>query len=698
MAVLEDIRKKGGAIITIVIGIALLSFVIGDFLPNRGPRNYNIAEIDGDEITVQEYEDRITAMTNMYKQRSRQSSLDEYTTDMIREQTWQMMIDEKVLKKEYARAGLSVSSEELFEMVQGPNPSPSIRQIPIFADPQTGEFDRARVIEFLKHKNEYEDAAREWSVLEKGLLDERYAQKFSNAVSNGMYVPAFVVENEDHEINRKVDFDYIVQPYSSIPDSMIQITASDLKKYYEKNKQQWEQSTSRDIEYVVFEVKPSDEDRAAASAWIENIKPEFEQAEDAGQFVNLNSKVPFDSRFLIQEQLPVQVAELFDAAEGTMVGPYQEGESLKLVRLVKAENRPDSVKVRQIVVVPQQQTQQAYQEAVTRADSIKTAIENGANFISLALKYSADPNVSTNNGDIGWIHEVETPAGSGFELLFSIKKGEVLKVDNPQGIMLMQVTERGKEIKKVQIATLQYNIFPSSRTEQIIYSQASKFALENRTEAKFDEVAGTQNLSKRTASHLGENDRQIPGLSSARKVVQWAYEAKKGEVSDALPLEDAYVVAVLKNIRKKGIAPFAQVASEIDFAVRKEKKAGQIVARLAEASKNTESFVDMAADMNLPVESAAGVSYSAFSVPGAGVEPNLIATATTMEEGQISRPIEGMNGVYLILVKQVTNPDEDGKEQAKSRLSATYVNRSATESVQALRKVADVEDMRSKFY
>ncbi|MDR0713663.1 MAG: SurA N-terminal domain-containing protein [Bacteroidales bacterium] len=698
MAVLEDIRKKGGIIVSVVIGISLLAFILGDFVP-RGSSNYDIVKINGKTISYQAYEQKVEERTQYYQQRMG-GNLDDRMQDMIREEAWQAMLNEEITVQEYKKIGLTVSPEELFDLVQGPNPSPTIRGITAFANPQTGEFDRSILVNFLRNKDSDPVASAEWNMLERELLKERYTQKYFGLISKGFFTPKFIVENENTEINKKVDFDYIMRPYSSIADSTVSLTRSDLKKYYEANRQQWEQNTSRDIEYVVFNIVPSEEDRAAADKWMEKIKPDFEKAEDAAMFVKSNSHVPFDAKFYTKDELPVQVTELFDGTEGDMAGPYQESDVLKLVRLVKIENRPDSVKARQIVLVPRQQSQQDVARLSALADSIKNAIESGGDFTSLALKYSADPAVANNRGDLGWIQESTTAAGSIFAQLFDLKKNEALKVEMPQGgIFIGQVTERGRETKKVQIATLQHRISASSRTEQGLYSQASKFAMENRTEESFNAAITAQNLNKRVAGHLGENDRQIAGLSSARPVVRWAYEAQKGDVSDVFNLPNAFVIACLKEIRKKGHASLEQVQSEVSLAVRKEKKAKQIAASLSETVQKAASFGDLALQLELPVESATGITFSSFSVPGAGIEPKLIAAAISLDEGKISPPIEGSNGVFLLTVKQITAlADSASLEEAKMRLSATSVNRSMSESLQAINKAAEIKDMRSKFY
>ncbi|MDR0814650.1 MAG: SurA N-terminal domain-containing protein [Bacteroidales bacterium] len=700
MAVLEDIRRKGGIIVSVVIGISLLAFIVGDFVP-RGNTSYDVVEINGKSVSYQDFEQRVTELTQQYQAQQQRmtgsSSLDENTQEMVRERAWQMLINDEIATQEYKKVGMTVSPEELFDLIQGPNPSPTIRQIPAFTNPETGDFDRAALISFLKNKNNDPQAAAEWNMLEKELLKERFAQKYINLISKGLFTPKFLIENENNEINRKVDFDYILKPYSSIADSTIKLTTSDMKKYYNENRQQWEQKATRDIEYVVFNIVPSDDDRTAGNKWMEKRIPEFMTAPDANQFVNLNSNVPADKKFYTQEQLPEQVASLFNGNLGDISDAYTDGDVLKVARLAKIENRPDSVKARSIVIIPRQQSETAA-ILTARADSIKKAIEGGADFAKLALQYSADPSVTTNNGDIGWIQESTTAAGSIFAQFFDLKKGEVMKTETQQGIFIGQVTERGKEVKKVQIATLQYHITPSSRTEQILYSQASKFAMENRTDDRFNETATAQNLNKRVASYLGENDRQIVGLTQARQIVRWAYGAKKGEVSDVFNLPDAYVVAILKDIREEGFAPLQQVQTEVNLTVRREKKAEQLSATLADAAGKAASFSDLALQLGLPVESASSITFSSFSVPGAGIEPKLIAAASVLDEGNISQPIEGANGVFLLTVKQISAPDSASFEQAKIRLNSTSVNRSISESMQAINKAADIKDMRSKFY
>jgi len=694
MTVLGFIRKRG-EIIVIVIGVALLAFVIGDFIPGIGTRNFDIAKVAGQTLSWQQFEAKIDEVSNRFQQQLG-GQLDDRMRDIVHDQAWQMLIDETVMQQTFERIGLTVSPEELWDVITGFNPPPIIRHE--FSNPETGEFDRSWLMNFLRFKDTDPNAVAFWNMVERLILDDQLLQKYNTLIGRGIFVPDFMAENENHEINRQFNFDFIVQSYFSIHDSLINVSNNDLRDFYRRNQNRWEQTASRDIEFVVFNVVPSEDDHAAAQAWIERIKPEFQEAEDPFQFIRLNTRAFADTRFFTREQLPLQAAELFDEPVGSMAGPFQEGESWRLIRLVNSENRPDSVNLRQIVIVPREQTQASYTEALALADSIKTAIERGADFARLAVQHSADPAVATNNGDLGWVHEAMVQ-GSIMEPIFDMRRGEVSIIETGQGVILVaQVAERGREVRKVQIATLQHDILPSTRTDQIIYSQASRFAIENRNERQFDETVAAQNLTRRMANNIGENDRQLPGLFSARPIIRWAFDARQGEVSDVFALDNMYVVAILKNIRRSGVAPINDVIAEIDFEVRREKRGELIASQFLDATRNAQSFSELALNLNLPVESALGVTFSSFSVPGAGIEPHLIGAVTGTDEGVISNPVKGINGVFLFMVTQVTEPEEIGVEIARERLRITLFNRSMSEPLQALRNAAKIEDMRSKFY
>jgi peptidyl-prolyl cis-trans isomerase D len=693
MTVLGLIRKRG-AIIVVVVGLALFAFVVGDFVPGMGgSRSLDVAKIGGKTVSLPEFSEKVEEMTRRYQQQF--GHLDNQLTDMAHDQAWNTLVNETLMQQAYERLGLKVSSEELWDVITGFNPPAIIRQS--FSDQQTGAFNRAGLIEFLRFKDSDPQAAAEWAMVERFVLEDILIQKYNAIVGRGLFVPDFVAQNENLENGKQVDFDFIVQSHFSINDSLINVSSKDIKDFYNKHKSRWEQQASRDIEFVVFNITPSIDDHIAAQQWIERILPAFEEAEDPFQFIHLNTIATADRRFMTAEELPLQLVELFEQPIGSMVGPYQDGESWKISRLVKSEARPDSIRMRQIVIEPSERTQIAYLMANTLADSIKTALDGGADFSTLALKYSADPNVMTNSGDIGWVHESRLQ-GTVMEPAFELARNEVLLAQAGQHIFVAQVTERGVGEKKVQIATLQHDIRASDRTIQMIFSQASKFAMENRSERQFDETAAAQNLVKRVASNIGENDRNLPALPSARSVIRWAFEAKRGEVSDVFSIDDMYVVAILKNARKKGNASLKDVTEQISFEVRLEKKAEIIAAQLSEAAKNAQTFSELAFSLNLPVQSAPAVTFASFSVPGAGIEPQLIGASFASAEGTISKPVNGVNGVYLFNVTQINEPDDIAIEMARERLRMTLNNRSASEPLQAIRNATKIEDMRSKFY
>ncbi|MGL4364336.1 MAG: SurA N-terminal domain-containing protein, partial [Bacteroidales bacterium] len=153
MAVLETLRKRGGVLLVSIIGIALLSFVLGDMFGNspRGSMfsSQELGKINGTSIGHQEYQHKVDFYTNIYRIMYGQNSNNETVAEEVREQAWQSLIRENTLEKKYEGFELKVSSDELFELIQGRNPSPVVLRH--FANPQTGEFDRAFLLRYLQN-------------------------------------------------------------------------------------------------------------------------------------------------------------------------------------------------------------------------------------------------------------------------------------------------------------------------------------------------------------------------------------------------------------------------------------------------------------------------------------------------------------------------------------------------------------------
>ena len=297
MSTLQTLRDKAGVLVAIIIGLALLAFVLSDFIGKgtggRSKKYFEIAEIAGKSITYQDFEKKINKLTEIYKL-SGNGIIDESTSETIREQSWQQLIRENILDNEYKELGLGVCNEELFDLIQGDNPHLFIRQM--FTDPQTGRMNKPALINFLKNMDNDPTQKAYWLFMEDEILNDRYSTKYTNLIRKGLYPTHNQAAIEFNESNKKVDFNYFVERFNTISDSAVTVNSKDLEKYYKEHKDDYKQSPARTIEYVIFSVEPSEADISESEKWINGIKSEFEEAEDVKEFVNLTADTRFEDQ------------------------------------------------------------------------------------------------------------------------------------------------------------------------------------------------------------------------------------------------------------------------------------------------------------------------------------------------------------------------------------------------------------------
>lgn len=358
MSALQFLREKAGILVAVVIGISLLLFVVSDFFGNgRGQRqqqrkSYEIGEIAGEVVSYQDYELRLKSLLEIYKLSGR-SDIDEATTECIREQTWQQMVREKILDSQYEKLGVGVSSEELDGLVFGNNPHQIVQQL--FTDQTTGFFNQSFLVNFLKQTEVDETAKKYWLFFENEIVNDRMNTKYNNLVAKGLYVTSKQAEYDRNLTANTVDFSYILKNYASIPDTSVTISDSDIQSYYSKHKNNYKRTSLRDIEYVIFDIIPSEDDVKKTEEWVENAKEEFAEAADPVQFINLTADSRHISFYSPLSDIPDNLQE-FARKENTntVFGPYLEDDTYKIARLIDVANRPDSVHARHILLSPNQ--------------------------------------------------------------------------------------------------------------------------------------------------------------------------------------------------------------------------------------------------------------------------------------------------------------------------------------------------------
>ena len=706
MSALQILREKAGVLVAGVIGLSLFIFVISDFFGNgRGQRlkakkYYELGVIGDKSVSYQDYDARIQSLIEIYKLSGNANMTEELTTT-IREQLWEQIIRENILNDVYVNLGVGVSPDELDALVLGDKPHDIVKQL--FTDTQTGQFNKSFLVNFLKSTETDATAKTYWLFFENEIVSDRTNVKYNNLITKGLYITSKQAEYESTLTNRSVDFSYLTKNYSLISDSAVQITDSEIKNYYETHQEDYKKTALRDIEYVSFDVIPSDDDKAQAELWINRTKTEFQSATDPVQFINLTADTRHVGFYYTLSELPASIQDFVKKEDlNSVYGPYLEDDSYKIARILSVADRPDSVHVRHILLAPDA-TNTTIEKVRVKADSIYNLIKSGAPFELMAMTNSADQGSAQAGGDVGWFKE-GTMVVPFSEASFSGKKGDLVIVESTYGVHIIEILDQSKRVRKYDVGIVDRKIIPSSTTNQIAYAKASEFAGTNTTYDKFNKAIASQGLNKVVANDITPNQKTLPGLDTPRFLIMSLFQAEEGKIildnnqQAVFELGDKYIVSYCTKVLEDGVAPIKEVQSDIVFNLTKEKKAEVIAAEFKTKLSEGKTLDGIANDYRFTVQEATQVNFESYSIPGAGVEPTLIAAASVAKTGVVEGPVKGNNGVFLLTVNNETIAAAEDIKTVKDRLSMTIGLRGSYESFEALRKAANVVDMRYKFY
>jgi peptidyl-prolyl cis-trans isomerase D len=490
--------------------------------------------------------------------------------------------------------------------------------------------------------------------------------------------------------------------YSSVSDSLVKITAADIESYYAKHKESFKKTALRDIEYVTFDVLPSEDDVRQAEEWINKTKAEFETAADPVQYINLTADSRHVGFYVPLSEVPAQLTEFVKKEDLKEVfGPYNEEGTLKVVKLLDVADRPDSVHARHILLGAGQT--RSLDDARREADSLIKLIKSGTSFSTLAITNSEDQGSAQLGGDLGWFPEgrMVVPFNNA---CFSGKKGDIVTAETTFGIHIIEILAQSKGTRKYLIGTVDRKVIPGSMTNQRVYSEASQFAGTNNTYEKFNQAITEKGLTKRVANDITPQQKTLPGLDNPRNLVISLFQTENGKIvldnNDQAVFEvgDKYVVGYCTKVQEEGIAPMKDVENDIRFIVSKDKKAELISAEFEKNNGAGKSLDDLAGSMGLTVQEATQINFRSYSVPGAGVEPALISAASASKQGIVAGPVKGDNGVFMLTVNSVTASSDEDLKLLKERLTSTFQMRGSYEAYEALRKEANIVDKRYKFY
>lgn len=711
MSIIQTIREKGAVIVIAVIAISLIGFILMDSASTTGSvfgtgNSTTLGSVNSENIELQDFNKKVEEMEQQYPNSGAGQR------NQIMQSVWDQIVAEKIVDKQFKNLGLTFTPNEMSAIMFSDGAPQQLKQA--FTNPETGQYDIEQARQWWaqtkKNKNEEQRNAIISQVIDPMRLNSLYT-KYTSMISGSIYQPKWLAKQQEEEKNNFAAISYVAVPYSVISDSAVIVTDSDIENYLEKNKLQFQQEAGRMISYVSFSAAANAQDSARIRQTVADLKPQFAVDSNAKFFLGKNSSViPYFDAYTPQSRMQMPFKDSITALpDGGVFGPYEDSKNYVLAKKINTKSLPDSITSRHILIgIMDPQTQQpimADSAAKRIADSVAAAIAGGADFNILEEKYSTDQAAKQANGVMTF--DLVTIQGDGFAKEFGDfllnEKGETKKVIKTQfGYHYIEIMDKKGMQPAYKIAYLAWEIAPSNETINEANSAAIKLSGNARNVKAFNEYISKNGLNKVDVPNvIKENDFQLGGLEDARPIIKWAFEAKEGEVSEPFTVKDDFIVAVVDRRVKKGVPDVATARPMVESMIRNKKKTEMIKKKL-----NNPTTLEAAAQAyNLQVLNTgedSTLTIEAQIINGIGNEPKVAGAAFNKAyQTKVSPTIAGNTGVFVIKVNSVSAkeplPPEMIEQQKMSEINSK-IQSALGQSFNALKKIAEIEDDRSKFF
>ena len=655
MAILETIRVKFGIVITVLIAVALLSFIIDpttlQSVSSSMSSKYDVGNIDGKAISYNDFQAEVDKFTTINEITTGSSAQNEEQQIAIRNAAWQSLIDQYLFIKNAKKAGLNVGTEEMVAMMSGEMDSPVFTQNATFFD-EGGNFSKQRLLEFVDYVSSDETGRLKifWDYLQNTAISQEYYEKYMSLFTQSNVVNPLMLAEQIADNNNTFNVEFVMVPFGFATDSTIVVSDKEIKAYYDSHKKFFKQPASRDIEYVVFEVAPSAADFTAANQALVEVYEEFATTENMKSFLLSNSDRQYDAHWYKEGELNTVAKAVNDFAFGSEKGASQviaEGESFYAVRVLESANVPEQIQVK-----------------YAPADSLLA------------------------DAEAQWI-----PQTPGFEDLMTLKKGEKATING----LVFQVVDTKDAAPRKRVAILEKKAVAGKETVNEYYSKANTLATMSAGKYEsFKKAVDSLGVYAHPVNKMLQSADRLGSVEDTKEVTRWAFDAKVGQVSNIITVNNNYfIVAALKGISKEGYTPVNEVASSIKSVLYSEKAGEKKAAEVAEKIAGLESMEAIAEALGTTVSTKDGVAFS--SMTSQGLDPKFIGAASVAEDGKISGPVAGSIGVY---VYKVTGRDTGAfytEEDAKAR-EAQVAQYTTQMVVPVMSEDADVKDNRARFF
>ena len=707
MSVIQKIREKYAAVSIAVIALSLIGFILMDALSSRtslfGSNQTIVGEVNNEKINIQDFDADLTDMENNYRQQGME--VNENMRQQLIEMLWNNKVDEVLMNKEYEKLGLVFSAVDLNDALYGENPPPALAQQ--FKNEQTGAYDAEAARKFINslRKKKADDPQRQY--VEKNLISYLISSgiknKYNSLVTGSAYYPKWLHDFEESNDNSMANFSYVFIPYTSITDTTIKITEEEINNYIKKHPREFKQDESRSISYAVFDAAPTSADTQSTKQAVFSQLDAFKSATNNEQFLNINgSSLPYNDGYVLSSKLQVPNADSIKSLpDGATFGPYIDAGNYVIAKMIGKRSLPDSVKCRHILIATKdaQSGQPTLSDTVAkkRADSIAAVISTGADFASLAKQLSNDPGSKDKGGEYDFSSQQFTNLAKPFaEFIFYKSTGakEVIKTDF--GWHYIEVLEQKKFESAYKVAYFAKTIEPSTETINTASTAAVQFSSISRDLKSFEKNCDAKKITPRLAD-IRPNEFSISGLGNARRLIKWIFENDKGSVSEPESIGDKYIVAVIKDIKEKGLMDAAAAKTTVEPILLSSKKAKQITDKIG----NSKDLNAIATSFNVQPSRADSVTYASPFINGIGNEPKVLGHVfNASAKESVSSPIRGNSGVFVIKTENIymrasqTLDYTFKKAQVEQAIKGSFSYRAS----ESLKKSADIEDNRIKFY
>ncbi len=694
MAILQKTREKAGMAVSIIIALALLSFIIDpqtlETAFNAMSSRNDVGVINGKTISYLDFQQDVDKFTTINEMVTGSSAQSEQQQEQVRNAAWQSLLDRYLFVKNAKAAGIRVGEEEMKDLLAGDMISPVVSQNPAFMD-ENGNFSKDALQNLINNISQDQTGRLKeyWNYIQNTVYTQQFYAKYGSLFTNSNFQNPLMLRRAIAENNNTTNVDFVMVPNYGM-DTTVKVSGDEIRKYYESHKNMFKQNASRDMEYVVFEVKPSEADINATNEAIGKVYDEFSTTDNMKSFLARNSEKSLNEYWYKAGELSTVnsgISEFVDAnAQGT--SPIvSDNNVFYAARIMATAQIPDSVYVRHILL-------QGATE--TKADSLLNVLVKGENFSNVAASYSADTRSAADGeqGNVGWM--TQTYMIPGFESVLTAQVGKPYIVKTQYGTHIVEVAKRTAPVAKKQVAILEKTALASGETFNSYYAQASKFS---------KIAAGKYNNYKAAVDSMGlyshpmkvtEATSSYGSISQAKEVTRWVFDNKVGKVSEIITVNNNYLfVATVTGIHKEGIAKIDEVKEAIRQQLYAQKASEKAAADIAQKIQGISDLQAIADTLHSSVSTGVDVRFA--SLAGQGLDPKFIGAASVAPEGKICGPVAGTIGTYIFKVNSRDTGSFYTEDDARN--AATQMNNYTTQMILPVMMMeSDVRDHRARFY